>query len=133
MELWVKESGKGECHPVMGWIGGAPEGTITPRESGQTSARSFMARTLDQTTQEEKQMTAERSATDGSVATAAGASSHGVTDWHAVDWHKVNHNVRRLQARIVKATQGRETASFQPERMLERLERAYGETHTCRS
>ena len=27
-----------------------------------------------------------------------------VTDWHAIDWQKVNHNVRRLQARIVKAT-----------------------------
>ena len=38
-------------------------------------------------------------------ADAAGASFHGVTDWHAIDWRAVNHNVRRLQARIVKATQ----------------------------
>ena len=29
----------------------------------------------------------------------------GVTDWHAADWRAVNQNVRRLQARIVKATQ----------------------------
>src|SRR5881227_995149 len=36
---------------------------------------------------------------------STGAPFHGVTDWHAIDWHKVNHNVRRLQARIVKATQ----------------------------
>ncbi|MFL5666139.1 MAG: group II intron reverse transcriptase/maturase [Ktedonobacteraceae bacterium] len=36
---------------------------------------------------------------------AAGASFHGVTDWHAIDWQNVNHNVRRLQARIVKATE----------------------------
>src|SRR5436309_8384406 len=55
-----------------------------------------MTRTLDQTTQEEKQMTAEHK--------AAGASFHGVTDWHDIDWKSVSHNVRRLQARIVKAT-----------------------------
>src|SRR5947209_8252500 len=35
----------------------------------------------------------------------AGASFHGVTDWHAIDWESANHTVRRLQARIVKATQ----------------------------
>ncbi len=27
-----------------------------------------------------------------------------VTEWHSTDWQKVNQNVRRLQARIVKAT-----------------------------
>ena len=26
-------------------------------------------------------------------------------DWHAIDWQKVHQNVRRLQARIVKAVQ----------------------------
>jgi len=36
---------------------------------------------------------------------ATGTSFHGVTDWHAIDWQNVNHTVRRLQARIVKATQ----------------------------
>src|SRR5437016_8360854 len=71
-------------------------GKITSRASGQTSARSFMTRTLDETTQEERQMTAEQN--------AAGASFHGVTDWHDIDWKSVSHNVRRLQARIVKAT-----------------------------
>src|SRR2546423_11228152 len=35
----------------------------------------------------------------------AGAASHGTGDWHAIDWQQVNRNVRRLQARIVKATQ----------------------------
>lgn len=34
----------------------------------------------------------------------AGAVSH-VTDWHAIEWQLINSNVRRLQARIVKATQ----------------------------
>ncbi len=35
----------------------------------------------------------------------AGAASHVAEGWHAVDWQAVHHNVRRLQARIVKATQ----------------------------
>ncbi len=36
---------------------------------------------------------------------STGALFHGVTDWHAIDWQKAHHHVRRLQARIVKATQ----------------------------
>ena len=63
-----------------------------------------MTRTLDQTTKGEKQMTAEEPTTEPSEADTAGASLHGATDWHAIDWHKANCNVRRLQARIVKAT-----------------------------
>src|SRR3712207_7513347 len=35
----------------------------------------------------------------------AGAASHAEVDWHSVDWQQVTENVRRLQARIVKATQ----------------------------
>src|SRR5215470_17100944 len=35
----------------------------------------------------------------------AGATSHRTTDWHAIDWYQAQRNVRRLQARIVKATQ----------------------------
>ncbi len=35
----------------------------------------------------------------------AGAASRNVVDWQAIDWQHVHHNVRRLQARIVKATQ----------------------------
>jgi RNA-directed DNA polymerase len=41
------------------------------------------------------QMTAEHS---------AGAVSHSSTDWHSIPWKTVNETVRRLQARIVKAT-----------------------------
>lgn len=33
------------------------------------------------------------------------ATSHEEVDWHAINWQKANQNVRRLQARIVKATQ----------------------------
>jgi hypothetical protein len=55
---------------------------------------------------EEKQMTAAIPAGETSLGgDATGASFHGVTDWHAIDWQNVNHTVRRLQARIVKATQ----------------------------
>jgi len=50
-------------------------------------------------------MTAEPSTTEKPDVDAAGASFHGITDWHAIDWQKVQRNVRRLQARIVKATQ----------------------------
>lgn len=35
----------------------------------------------------------------------AGAASRKVVDWQAIDWQHVHRNVRRLQARIVKATQ----------------------------
>lgn len=38
------------------------------------------------------------------VTKVTGAASHKV-DWHAVEWQKAYRNVRRLQARIVKATQ----------------------------
>lgn len=34
----------------------------------------------------------------------AGAASHLTKDWHSIDWYKVHQIVRRLQARIVKAT-----------------------------
>ena len=39
------------------------------------------------------------------VETQTGAVSHSITNWHAIDWHAAHENVRRLQARIVKATQ----------------------------
>lgn len=42
------------------------------------------------------------------AATLAGAAPGAATDWHAIPWRKVYRNVRRLQARIVKAIrQGR--------------------------
>ena len=36
---------------------------------------------------------------------AAGAPAHDPGGWHAIDWPAAHHNVRRLQARLVKATQ----------------------------
>src|SRR5690242_854847 len=34
-----------------------------------------------------------------------GASSHDAFAWHGIRWNQAHRNVRRLQARIVKATQ----------------------------
>jgi RNA-directed DNA polymerase len=70
---------------------------LIPRESGLTSLWSFVTREFEQPTQEAKQMTA--------GATPAGAVSHDTGDWHAIDWRSAHRIVRRLQARIVKATQ----------------------------
>jgi RNA-directed DNA polymerase len=39
------------------------------------------------------------------AARIAGAASHDLLEWHAIDWRRVHQNVRRLQARIVKAIQ----------------------------
>jgi RNA-directed DNA polymerase len=39
------------------------------------------------------------------VETRAGAVSGEQIDWMSINWQKVNQHVRRLQARIVKATQ----------------------------
>ena len=43
----VKECGESEGWPVTGRIGIASQGNIIPRESGQTSAWSFVTRKLD--------------------------------------------------------------------------------------
>src|SRR5260370_9638173 len=82
----------------MGWIGVNEQSNSIPRESGQTSARSFMTRKFDETTMKGKQMTEELK--KGST----GAPFHRATDWHAIDWRSVSFNVRRLHTRIVKAT-----------------------------
>jgi RNA-directed DNA polymerase len=54
---------------------------------------------LDLTTKKGKQMTEELQES------STGAPFHGVTNWHDLDWKSVSCNVRRLQTRIVKATQ----------------------------
>jgi RNA-directed DNA polymerase len=63
-----------------------------------------MTRTLDEPAKKEKQMTAELATTGAPEVDVAGASSHRVTDWSAINWQSASQNVRRLQARIVKAT-----------------------------
>jgi RNA-directed DNA polymerase len=39
------------------------------------------------------------------VDTPVGAASHAPTDWAQINWSQVHRTVRRLQARIVQATQ----------------------------
>ena len=108
MGLRVKDRGGREGHPVMGWTGVEPPGDITPRESGQTSARSLVTREFGKAIKEAKQMAGERvrgGPRAGSFALSPGAASHGADDWNQIDWNHARQTVRRLQARIVKATQ----------------------------
>jgi RNA-directed DNA polymerase len=69
---------------------------MTSRESGQTSAWCLITREFVKSVKEAKQMTANL---------IAGAASRRDVDWHAINWQKAHETVRRLQARIVKATQ----------------------------
>ena len=57
-------------------------------------------------TQKEKQMAAETTASEATEEdTPAGASFHDMLEWHGIQWYRTERNVRRLQARIVQATQ----------------------------
>jgi RNA-directed DNA polymerase len=97
----AEEFGKSECHLVMGWIRVAAQANITQPEREQTSDGSFLTKKLEEPRKEEKQMNAKNKF-------LACASSNGEMQWHQIDWSQAHHNVKRLQARIVKATkQGR--------------------------
>jgi RNA-directed DNA polymerase len=87
----VEEDGKSERQPVVGWIGAS-----SPRASGLTSIWSSITREFEEPIKETKQMT---------VVQPTGAVSHPDTGWHNIHWHQAHQAVRRLQARIVKATQ----------------------------
>lgn len=79
-------------------IGIEANANIIPHESEQTSLWSSFTKEFEKSTNEAKQMTVEEKITTG-------AASHQMTGWHAIDWQKAHREVRRLQARIVKATQ----------------------------
>jgi hypothetical protein len=68
MGVRAKEDGESESRLVMGRIGVALPGKITPRENGQTSIRSFPTREPELPTSGTKQLTA--------VETQAGAVPH---------------------------------------------------------
>ncbi len=55
------------------------------------------------------------------VVTRTGALSRQTVGWHTIDWYVMHRTVRRLQARIVKACNGRV-----PHGAFERLERHVG-------
>ena len=67
---------------------------IIRRASGQTSSWFPITRELGKSAQQDRQMTAQ-----------AGAILNTSSAWDAVDWRTIEDNVRRLQARIVKAVQ----------------------------
>jgi RNA-directed DNA polymerase len=94
--LRAEDGGESECRPVIGRIGAELRSNIAPRASEQTSAWSFFTRALVKPAKEAKQMAAR---------TLAGAASHGASAWSEIDWDRASREVRRLQARIVKATQ----------------------------
>jgi RNA-directed DNA polymerase len=81
----------------MEWIG-PPKGGDTQPERVPTSDGCLVTREFEKPAEETKQMTAV-------LGTTAGAVSNITMNWHDIEWKKVHRNVRRLQARIVKATQ----------------------------
>ncbi len=97
MGMRVGDAGGSEGQPVMGWIGVEPGQHYPPRKRADFPSGSCITREIGTPIQETKQMTA--------VATPAGAVSRNEVDWHAINWQKAHTIVRRLQARIVKATQ----------------------------
>jgi RNA-directed DNA polymerase len=72
------------------------------RESEQTSTGSFMARELDESSDEGRQMTAYGPDTRVQ-GYDAGAPSRHVQGWDQLDWSRHESEVRRLQVRIAKA------------------------------
>ena len=93
----VEDAGRSEGQPVMGWIGVEREQHHPTRKRADFPSGSCLTRESGKPIEETKQMTA--------VATPAGAVSHTEVDWQAMNWQKAHAIVRRLQARIVKATQ----------------------------
>jgi hypothetical protein len=69
---------------------------MTPRESGPTSTGSLVTRNLMGTHIQEF-------VEQGAAIVAAGASLREPLGWHDINWKQAHRNVRRLQARIVKA------------------------------
>ena len=120
----VEDVGESEGRPVMGRIG-PPRGGDTQPERVQTSDGCLVTRELEKPVQETKQMTAVSAIT-------AGAVPSGTMNWHDIGWDKVHRIVRRLQVRIVKATQEGyfcwETASCSARR-LRCLSRVKGDFH----
>ncbi|MGD0232544.1 MAG: group II intron reverse transcriptase/maturase, partial [Syntrophorhabdales bacterium] len=95
MDMREQEDGRSEGRLVMGRIGIEARADIIPRESGLTSIGSIFTREYGEPLKEGKQMKAEK----------ACAPSGRTVDWRQIEWHKVYQKTRRLQARIVKATQ----------------------------
>ena len=92
----VEEEGESECRSVIDRIRVEPPGDITLPEKGQTSLWSSVTR-------EPWPTDSGRQADMSAAEMLAGAAPDVAPDWHSINWKTVYRNVRRLQARIVKA------------------------------
>src|SRR3979411_1984134 len=92
----VKEEGESEGWSVIDQSRRDPPSTIPLPERGQTSLWSSVTR-------EPRPTDTGRQADMSAAEMPAGAAPDLATDWHSINWKAVYRNVRRLQARIVKA------------------------------
>ncbi len=91
---------KSESYPVMGWIGDERK-QHHPTGNGQTSNWSYHhEKNLKEPLKGGKQM---KAITKTDKTTTACALLR-TWKWHQINWVQIHGNVRRLQARIVKAT-----------------------------
>ena len=98
-------AGKGMQKKRMSPCNGADtDCDIVRRESEPTSARSFMARELDQSMNAGKQMTQDAAGSQ-QTASPCGAPVRSEEAWLQADWDHITAQVNRLQMRIAKATQ----------------------------
>jgi RNA-directed DNA polymerase len=100
--LRVKEDGKSESRAVMGRIGVERKQHHPTRKRADFHQVFHHEITWQTDIRRKTQMTVTKTAKAVKV---AGAASPGEVEWQAIDWQKAHHNVRRLQARIVKAMQ----------------------------
>src|SRR6266540_4636099 len=107
MEQRVHEDGKSEGPTVMGGI------EVEPNRQHHLTRKRADFHLVSQherawlPAKGAKQMTGEINTTvpRAGAGVAPGAAPHPPTDWHAIPWRQVEREVRRLQARIVQATQ----------------------------
>ena len=106
----------------MGRTGVEAVANIAPRESELTSARSLITTELGKAAKEARQMAGERMrGSRQSAPPSPGAAFHDGLQWDQIDWTSAYRNVRRLQARIVKATkEGRRSKARVLQRLLTR-------------
>jgi RNA-directed DNA polymerase len=94
--LWVKECGRSERPAVMDGIRAE---TSLDAKAGRLPCGHSWRENFDQSLYEERQMTA-----IGAEAPEAGASSRPAQMWDQANWSHTEADVKRLQARIAKAT-----------------------------
>jgi len=106
----------------MGRIGVEAVANIALRESELTSARSLITTELGKAAKEARQMAGERMrGSRQSAPPSPGAAFHDGLQWDQIDWTNAYRHVRRLQARIVKATkEGRRSKARVLQRLLTR-------------